>query len=225
MKRLGLFGIIITLFMLVSCNQQKQVQVTEWTPAPTTTAQRETETEQEVKAVKVKVETEPADKKKKKEKETKATEPPTQGVVKPGRHIQVTTVKGSLSPKDFYFTYGSQTVKLNDKIEDIYEKLGEEESVKTLSKKRKEYAYSDFVLTTYTDEKSVERLEEVVVMEESWATAKGATVGFYGTALRRIYGDPAGNEKGVITYTSGKSNLIFTVEDNLVTGISLKYIP
>lgn len=227
MKKSALLCLIIMVVMLVSCTQQEQLQVTEWKPAPTTEAQTETATEQKVKVVKVKVETEPADKKNKKETKppTEPSEPPTQGVVKPGRHIQVTTVKGSLNPKDFYFVYGSATVKLNDTIEAIYESLGEEDSLKELGKGKKQYTYSDFILTTYTDKKGQERLEEVVITEDSWSTAKGATVGYYGTALRRIYGDPVSNKKGVITYRSGANNLIFTVEDNLVTGISLKYIP
>lgn len=233
MKKSVLLSLIIMIALLASCTQQEQLQVTEWKSATTTEAQTETATatEREVERIKVKIETEPSDNKKTKETKptkpttTKPSEPATQGVVKPGRHIQVTTVKGSLIPKDFFFVYGSATVKLNDTIESVYEKLGEEDSLKELSKRKKQYIYSDFILTTYKDKKGKERIEEIIVTEDSWATTKGATVGYYGTALRRIYGDPVSNKNGVITYRSGANNLIFTVENNLVTGISLKYIP
>lgn len=225
MRKLSFLSLIMAVIMFSSCTAQEKIEVTEWTPAPTTEAPTETVTE-EVKVKKMKIETDPIAKKKKKKETQPETEPsnlPTQGAVKPGRHIQVTTVKGSLSEKDFYFIYGSSTIMLNDTLEKLYEEVGEEDTIKVLNKKKTQYEYPDFVVTTYKDENQQERIEEIVVTEESWATAKGATVGYYGTALRRIYGDPVSNEKGIVTYTMGSNNLIFSVENNLVTGISFKY--
>jgi hypothetical protein len=232
MKNFVLVAVVTLIALLTSCTVTEQQEVTEWVPSTTTaqTTAQPTTTEETIEVVKVKVETDPTTTEKKKSKKSKKKDPtetttavPTQGVVKSGRHIVVTTVNGSLSQKDFYFIYGSATIKLNDKIDKVFNAFGEDYSFTELKKGRREYDYAQFTITTYTDSKDDERVEEIYIDDESWSTAKGAKIGSYGTALRRLYGDPASNSKGVITYTSGSNNLIFSVEDNLVTDISLKF--
>jgi hypothetical protein len=232
MKNFALVSVVALIVLFTSCTVAEQQEVTEWTPATTssqTTAQPTT-TEETVKVIKVKAETDPTTTEKKKTQKSKKKEPtetttavPTQGVVKSGRHIVVTTVKGSLNKKDFYFVYDSATIKLNDKIDKVFDAFGDDYSFTELKKGKTEYEYAQFTITSYTDSNDEERVEQIVIEDENWATLKGAKFGYYGTALKRIYGDPASNSKGVMTYTSGNNNLIFSVEDNLVTGISLKY--
>ena len=236
MRKCILFVLIaITAIFAVSCsNSQQDQEVTAWI-ASTTATQTEETTEQDV-TVKAEEVTESGkkkssstskskSKKKKNKQETteETTEPPTQGVVKSGRNVEVTTVVGSINSSDFNFVYNKATVKLNSKIDAVFESVGEDNVSTELSKKKMEYDYSDFVITTYIDDSGAERVEKIVVVSEDLTTAKGAGFGTYGTGLRRIYGNDYTAKGSTITYTSGSKKLVFTVEDNLVVGISYVY--
>lgn len=235
MKKCILFALIATTAIFaVSCsNSQQDQEVTAWI-ASTTATQAEETTEQDV-TVKAEEVTESGkkksssstskSKKKKNKQETteETTEPPTQGVVKSGRNVEVTTVVGSISGSDFNFIYNGATVKLNSKIDTVFESVGEDNVSTELSKKKMEYDYSDFIITTYIDDNGTERVEKIVVVSEDLTTAKGAGFGTYGTGLRRIYGNDYTTKGSTITYTSGSKKLVFTVEDNLVIGISYVY--
>ena len=194
----------------------------------TTSSSTEPTTEGELRAKvgTVKVSTDPTDPKKpkKKKKNQEETEPlPTQGVVQPGRHIVVTTVCGSVNSNDMDFIYIDRVVKLNESMESVFEKLGEDNISTELPKGKMEYDYSNFVLTSYVDENDVERLERIDVLSEDVGTVKGAKIGSYGTEMRRYYGEANVYKSDSITYTKGNNSLIFTVEDNLVTKITYLY--
>ena len=148
------------------------------------------------------------------------TMPPTQGVTKPGRHIVVTTVKGSLASTDLDFIYGSEVIKLNDKVEDVFTKLGDD-SYETPTKKTNTYDFDDFMLSSYVED-GVERVDKITVTDESYSTAKGAKIGMYASQLRRIYGDANKTTSTQYIFGSGTKTLIFTYEGNTVTGIVYK---
>ncbi|MCH5299020.1 MAG: hypothetical protein J1E96_04580 [Ruminococcus sp.] len=151
---------------------------------------------------------------------TPATMPPTQGVTKPGRTIVVTTVKGSLTSTDLDFIYGSETIKLNEKVEDVFKKLGDD-SYEKPSKKTNSYEFDDFTLYSYVEE-GVERVDKIVVSDNDYSTAKGAKIGMYASRLRREYGDANKMTDSQYVFGSGTKSLIFTYEDNIVTGIIYK---
>lgn len=164
--------------------------------------------------------TEKVEETKKTEPTTPVTMPPTQGVTKPGRHIVVTTVKGSFSPTDLDFIYGSTTISLNEKVEDVFAKLGDD-SYETPTKKTNKYDFDDFMLSSYVED-GVERVDRIAVTAESYSTAKGAKIGMYASQLRRIYGDPSLTTDTKYVFGSGTKTLIFTYEGNTVTGIVYK---
>lgn len=157
---------------------------------------------------------------KKPEPTAPATMPPTQGVTKPGRTIVVTTVKGSFSPEDLDFIYGSEVIKLNDKVEEVFKKLGDD-SYEKPEKKTNKYDFEDFVLNTYVED-GIERVDKITISKGSYSTAKGAQIGMYASRLRRIYGDESKLTDTYYFFGSGTKKLIFTYEDNFVTGIIYK---
>lgn len=224
MKRLFAFLLLFLVALSLSActDSESAVQVTEWKPAtsPTTTTEAATE-EDTVKVIKIRAETDPPAKKNNKEE----TEPLTQGVVQPGRHIQVTTVRGSISIKDMEFVYKSATVKLNDPMIKVFENLGTDYGYTDLGNGKMEYEYEHFILTSYSDEDDVQRLEQLVLTDSKVCTNKGAKIGNYGTAMRRIYGDEDISENGVMTYNYQDTSLSFSVEDNIITAITYKYYP
>ena len=218
--------LVVTVFSSCYDNAKPVVIDSEYTEEITTESQTQSTTEGKLNAEveTIKVATDPTTPKKPKKKKKKETEPlPTQGVVQPGRRIVVTTVSGSVNSNDLDFVYVTSIIKLNESMNSVFEKLGEDNISSELPKNKMEYDYSDFVMTSYVDAKGVERLEKIDILSEDVGTVKGAKIGSYGTELKRLYGEPNLYKGNTVTYTKGSSNLAFTVEDNLVTSITYLY--
>ncbi len=218
--------LVVTVFSSCYDNAKPVVIDSEYTEETTTESQTQSTTEGKLNAEveTIKVATDPTTPKKPKKKKKKETEPlPTQGVVQPGRRIVVTTVSGSVNSNDMDFVYVTSIIKLNESMNSVFEKLGEDNISSELPKNKMEYDYSDFVMTSYVDAKGVERLEKIDILTEDVGTVKGAKIGSYGTELKRLYGEPNLYKGNTVTYTKGSSNLTFAVEDNLVTSITYLY--
>lgn len=173
----------------------------------------------------VKVTTKPTEKKEKKPKRhTKPTTmPPTQGKTRPNTHVAVTQApKGSFSSSDLVFTYKKNQIKLNQKIESVFKLIGDDNSIGVLSKKRTEYEYDDFILTTYKED-DVERIDTIEIIGEGVSASKDAKIGMYASKLKRLYGDPRKLTETEYVYGSGSRTLTFSYENNIVTDITYKY--
>lgn len=245
MKRISIFILSLILVVLItSCAAEKPNPTTVSTTKPTTAAQTTTATvpatttaatttaatKPKKKPEKPEKATKPTEKKEKATKPTKKTKPttmpPTQGRTRPNTHVAVTSPpKGSFSANDLVFKYKKHSVKLNEKVEDIYEVFGDDASEGELSSKRTEYEYDDFIVTTYKEDKDdeYERIEKIEIIDDGAETKKGAKIGMYATRLKRLYGDPFKLNEEKYLYGSGAKTLTFTYEGNIVTGIIYKY--
>lgn len=227
MKKTAVFFLIVLAVFLTSCARPApETTVTEYKPK-TETKKASTETTSDVKVIASQTiappkKTKPTEKKEKKKKTKPTTMPPTQGKTKPNTRVVVTTVKGSFSSEDLTFVYDGETINLNEKIDDVFESIGEDNSASTLSNNRQEYEYEDFTIVTYI-KNDVERVESITVTGEKVATAKGAKIGMFASRLKRVYGDAKKVTKTAYIYGSGAKTLEFNYEDNIVTGWTYKY--
>ncbi len=227
MKKTAVFFLIALVVFLTSCTRPApETTVTAYKPK-TETKTSPTETTSDVKVIASQTiatpkKTKPTEKKEKKKKTKPTTMPPTQGKTKPNTRVVVTTVKGSFSSDDLTFVYDGETIKLNEKIEDVFDSIGEDNSASTLSNNRQEYEYEDFTIVTYI-KKDVERVESITVTGENVATAKGAKIGMFASRLKRVYGDAKKVTETAYIYGSGAKTLEFNYEDNIVTGWTYKY--
>lgn len=225
MKKLSLILLLaIVLATMTACSntsdkKSKAPATTENTTAAAVTTQPSTAKHT------VKVTTKPTEKKEKKPKKpTKPTTmPPTQGKTRPNTHVAVTQApKGSFSSSDLVFTYKKNQIKLNQKIESVFKLIGDDNSIGVLSKKRTEYEYDDFILTTYKED-DVERIDTIEIIGEGVSTSKDAKIGMYASKLKRLYGDPRKLTETEYVYGSGSRTLTFSYENNIVTDITYKY--
>ena len=225
MKKLSLILLLaIVLATMTACSntsdkKSKASATTENTTAAAVTTQPSTAKHT------VKVTTKPTEKKEKKPKKpTKPTTmPPTQGKTRPNTHVAVTQApKGSFSSSDLVFTYKKNQIKLNQKIESVFKLIGDDNSIGVLSKKRTEYEYDDFILTTYKED-DVERIDTIEIIGEGVSASKDAKIGMYASRLKRLYGDPRKLTETEYVYGSGSRTLTFSYENNIVTDITYKY--
>ncbi len=225
MKKLSLILLLaIVLATMTACSntsdkKSKAPATTENTTAAAVTTQPSTAKHT------VKVTTKPTEKKEKKPKKpTKPTTmPPTQGKTRPNTHVAVTQApKGSFSSSDLVFTYKKNQIKLNQKIESVFKLIGDDNSIGVLSKKRTEYEYDDFILTTYKED-DVERIDTIEIIGEGVSASKDAKIGMYASKLKRLYGDPRKLTETEYVYGSGSRTLTFSYENNIVTDITYKY--
>lgn len=225
MKKLSVILLLaIVLATMTACSntsdkKSKAPATTENTTAAAVTTQPSTAKHT------VKVTTKPTEKKEKKPKKpTKPTTmPPTQGKTRPNTHVAVTQApKGSFSSSDLVFTYKKNQIKLNQKIESVFKLIGDDNSIGVLSKKRTEYEYDDFILTTYKED-DVERIDTIEIIGEGVSTSKDAKIGMYASKLKRLYGDPRKLTETEYVYGSGSRTLTFSYENNIVTDITYKY--
>ncbi len=232
MKKIFAAGAALAVLFLSACNApspqpeqpSSKTKATESDTQTTTKKKNRASSEVNVKTETIK-KTKAVKKKSHKPKATEATEttvpttmPPTQGATKAGRNIVVTTVKGSFSSSDLDFIYGSETIRLNEKVEDVFTKLGDD-SYEEPDKKRNIYDFDDFELCSYVED-GVERVDKITVIDENYSTAKGAKIGMYASRLRRIYGDADKFTKTEYVFGGGTKTLTFTYENNIVTGIA-----
>lgn len=227
--------ILLTIILSTACSCSAPAKKTAATSKPTqatteeiTTAEPTTVEPTTVKKAEKKKKksfTKPTEKKEKKSKKTTkpTTSPPTQGKTRPNTHIAVTRPpKGSFSASDFIFTYKKKQIKLNQKIDAVFKLIGDDNSVGELSKKRTEYEYDDFILTTYKEDDE-ERIDLIEIIGDGTSTSKGAKIGMFATRLKRLYGDPNKLTETKYVYGSGDKTLTFEYENNIVTYITYKY--
>lgn len=225
MKKLSvilLLAIVLATMTACSNTSDKKSKASATTANTTTTAST---TQPSTAKHTVKVTTKPTEKKEKKPKKpTKPTTmPPTQGKTRPNTHVAVTQApKGSFSSSDLVFTYKKNQIKLNQKIESVFKLIGDDNSIGVLSKKRTEYEYDDFILTTYKED-DVERIDTIEIIGEGVSTSKDAKIGMYASKLKRLYGDPRKLTETEYVYGSGSRTLTFSYENNIVTDITYKY--
>lgn len=224
---LYLASVLAILVLTASCsnanttNKKITESKTETTALKTTAAKTEVATET-VKEKTVKTKS-PTEKKEKKVKTVPTTTPPTQGKTKPNTRVVVTQpAKGSFSVSDLVFSYKGKKISLNDKIEDVFEKFGEDYSLGEISDTQFDYEYDGFTVTSYTKNK-VERVESISVDGENISTPKGVKIGTYASRLKRYYGDAKKVTETEYIYGSGSKTLVFNYEDNLVTEFSYIY--
>ncbi len=197
-----------------------QPQTEAITEIPSTTVKPTEETVREKKKA-----TEAAsEKKKKKVKKTEPTTfPPTQGVVKPNRHINIVyPPKGSFSASDLVFKYKGKTINLNDTIESVIKKFGEDYALGEDSDTEFEYEYDGFTVGTYK-KGEVEKVVYINVFEDNVATAKGVKIGMYASRLKRYYGDAKKFTDTEYVYGSGSKTLTFNYENNIITEYTYNY--
>ncbi len=225
MKKLSvilLLAIVLATMTACSNTSDKKSKASATTANTTTTAST---TQPSTAKHTVKVTTKPTEKKEKKSKKpTKPTTmPPTQGKTRPNTHVAVTQApKGSFSSSDLVFTYKKNQIKLNQKIESVFKLIGDDNSIGVLSKKRTEYEYDDFILTTYKED-DVERIDTIEIIVEGVSASKDAKIGMYASRLKRLYGDPRKLTETEYVYGSGSRTLTFAYKDNIVTDITYKY--
>lgn len=225
MKKLSvilLLAIVLATMTACSNTSDKKSKAPATTENTTTTA---VTTQPSTAKHTVKVTTKPTEKKEKKPKKpTKPTTmPPTQGKTRPNTHVAVTQApKGSFSSSDLVFTYKKNQIKLNQKIESVFKLIGDDNSIGVLSKKRTEYEYDDFILTTYKED-DVERIDTIEIIGEGVSASKDAKIGMYASKLKRLYGDPRKLTETEYVYGSGSRTLTFSYENNIVTDITYKY--
>ena len=225
MKKLSvilLLAIVLATMTACSNTSDKKTKPPATTANTTTTAST---TQPSTAKHTVKVTTKPTEKKEKKPKKpTKPTTmPPTQGKTRPNTHVAVTQApKGSFSSSDLVFTYKKNQIKLNQKIESVFKLIGDDNSIGVLSKKRTEYEYDDFILTTYKED-DVERIDTIEIIGEGVSTSKDAKIGMYASKLKRLYGDPRKLTETEYVYGSGSRTRTFSYENNIVTDITYKY--
>lgn len=243
MKKLILFSLLCLVLTFSACgngNTSETQEVTEWKPSSVAETkeksignvgvqEEQVKIEEKEETIQVEVVTqpleteEPTEETEKPTETEKTTQVPTQGVANPNGHIPVTTAMGSFGKGDTDFVYKKSTLKLNDKIENIFKKIGEDNISQEISKNRMEYSYEDFTLYTRIDKNNNETLERILIKKKNIPTTKGVEIGDYASALVRIYGNPTKQESGIKYYEKDGKQLIFKYENNLITAIIYQY--
>ena len=83
----------------------------------------------------------------------------------------------------------------------------------------KTYTYDGFKVDTYPDEKSVDRVADVIFTDDTVKTKEGAHLGMTADDIKGIYGSYGTENDKSITYEKGDMKLIFILTDGKVTSI------
>lgn len=125
--------------------------------------------------------------------------------------------------KGYEFVFNGVTIAMHSKMEPILEKLGEpmeyfEAESCALPGMEKIYTYSGFEILTYEKE-GVDYVLSVVILDDSVSTKEGIYLYSDLDSLIEKYGDDYTKELNTYKYESGKSQLVFLVEDDEITSI------
>lgn len=84
------------------------------------------------------------------------------------------------------------------------------------------YVYDGFRLTTYREKENDpnEKLVKIEFTSDAVKTAEGITVGSTADAVKAAYGEPTTDSGSTLIYRRGATELLLTVRDGRVTGIS-----
>jgi hypothetical protein len=81
------------------------------------------------------------------------------------------------------------------------------------------YFYPGLELTTFCPENGQEWVLSVVLTDDSVTTPEGVYLGGTLEDIKKSYGDDFTQSGGQLTYTLGQGKLIFTCEEEIITGI------
>lgn len=229
MKKL-IFVAILLCFPLLFCGCQEEepfdpfihTEETSWAPPQTSPPVKVTIPQNVTESTASSTVAETTEKKKKKKK---PTEVPTQGVENPAGHIPVTTVMGDTDSEDLIFRWNDITISLNEKIDDVFERIGEDNSSLEISDTEMSYEYKNFIIYTYIDHQEIERVCKIEPLTEKYTTIKGVSCGDYASALKKHYGNSVEETSNTKQYGSSKKRLVFTYKNNLITQIYYEFLP
>lgn len=125
---------------------------------------------------------------------------------------------------DFVFEYNSVPIRVDDKADEILDKLGDpneyfEAPSCAYQGMDKTYYYPGFELTTYTLD-DVDYVANVVLVDDTVSTKEGVYIGSEVSEVVQAYGDDYKEEVGQYVYGDDDSKLQFIVDDDHVKSIT-----
>ena len=142
---------------------------------------------------------------------------------------ETTFLTGAFSKKDLVFSYGGKDVTLLSDVQPLLQVLGEEYSVTAapscmFTGEDKRFTYPAFDIFTYPID-GQDQIDEIVVTDTVFVTARGVSVGDSYDSVVAAYGDGEFDEV-VLTYLDPAEDpdksprLIFGIDEGVVTYIS-----
>ena len=133
----------------------------------------------------------------------------------------------SENQEDVYaFADGGKEIILGEEFSK--EKLGEEEAYSEIASCAfegldKTYTYTDYEITTFPDGKK-DRIYSIYFLDTEVATKEGVKVSDSIDDMINAYGEDYEKQGNQYTYTKGKTNLEFIIENDVITSIQYTYI-
>lgn len=87
----------------------------------------------------------------------------------------------------------------------------------------KEYTYDHYVVTTYPEE-GTDKVKSVYFLDSEVQTTEGIKIGDTYEKMVEAYGSDYENSDNQYTYTKGKTQIIFLVEENTISDITYNYV-
>lgn len=86
----------------------------------------------------------------------------------------------------------------------------------------KTYTYDGYTVDTYPDEEGIDRINDVVLNDDTVTTPEGARLGMSSADVEEIYGSDYEESNGSYAYAKGGMKLLIVIKDDVVT--SIQYI-
>lgn len=123
----------------------------------------------------------------------------------------------------YEFVFKGVTIAMHAKMDDILGELGEameyfEADSCALPGKEKIYSYTGFDILTYEKE-GTDHVLSIIILDDSVSTKEGIYLYSDLDSLTGKYGEDYSKELNTYKYESGKSQLVFLVEDDEITSI------
>jgi hypothetical protein len=142
---------------------------------------------------------------------------------------ETTFLTGAFSKKDLVFSYGGKDVTLLSDVQPLLEVLGDGYSVTAapscmFTGEDKRFTYPAFDIFTYPIDEQ-DQIDEIVVTDAGYMTARGVSVGDSYDSVVNAYGDGEFDDV-VLTYLDPAEDpdksprLIFGIDEGVVTYIS-----
>ena len=87
----------------------------------------------------------------------------------------------------------------------------------------KEYTYDHYVISTYP-EGETDKVKSVYFLDEEVQTAEGVKIGDTYERMVEVYGENYQNSDNQYTYEKEKTQIIFLIEDNVISQIEYNYV-
>ncbi len=87
----------------------------------------------------------------------------------------------------------------------------------------KEYTYDHYVISTYP-EGEIDKVKSVYFLDEEAQTTEGVKIGDTYDKMVEVYGEDYQNTDNQYTYEKEKTQIIFLVEDNVISQIEYNYV-